>query len=110
MWLRNIRNICILFCVSVSAYAADNTLSMGEFAQQLMTPVGLLGSFISTASLFLGVVCLFSGFLKYLEHRKNPYAAPISSVAWLVVLGILFVGLPILSHFMGAEVNPLQKF
>lgn len=89
--------------------AKENVMNIGQFAKELTTPVEVLGGFIRTGSLILGVICFFAGFIQFLEYRKNAYAAPLSSVLALLLPAIAFTSLPFLSFIIGVEVNPLQK-
>lgn len=83
--------------------------SIGQFSKELQTPVEFIGDFILTGSSILGVICFFWGFIQFLEYKKNPHTATFGSVMTLVLPGIVFVFLPYLPQFLGAEVNPLQK-
>lgn len=83
---------------------SDSTPSIGEFAAQLIEPVGILGDFISTASLMMGIMCLFAAFLRFLQFRVNPYASPLSTVITLIILGIVLLCLPFLYLLTGSGV------
>jgi hypothetical protein len=112
MLFRYFKYFCAVFFVSTITKAEEpekNVMSIGQFAKELTPPVGILGDFITTGSLILGVVCFFWGFLQFLEYRKNPYTAPLSSVFSRVLPAIALVSLPFLSIILGVEVNPLQK-
>jgi hypothetical protein len=72
---------------------------IGDFANAMIEPVGLLAHMITAASIMIGVGCLFGGFLRYTQFRINPLAAPLSSVITLVVLGLVLLALPLLNYF-----------
>src|SRR5438105_1393763 len=96
------RKFCIFwmfFFVNTIGSAEEsikNTVSLGRFANELITPVAFVGDFITTGSLILGVVCFFWGFIQYLEYKKNPHNATLGSVIAIVLPAIAFVSLPFL--------------
>lgn len=73
---------------------AAHSQGIGGVASNLLEPVDLLSSFVGVASIVIGSTCLFSALLRYLQHRVNPYATPISTVIVLLVLGTILVLLP----------------
>lgn len=97
----------VILCVFLSCFAsigdaaAEHLHSLGEFAQDLMGPVALVGDFIRAGSLVLGSMCIFGALVRYKEHRVNPYAAPISTVITLLILGVILLGLPFIHLLLG---------
>lgn len=83
----------LLYLTGIGLVMAD-TPSIGQFASQLMEPVSVLNRFFSTASLMVGIMCLFAAFFRYLQHRVNPLAQTLSSVIVLFILGLALIGLP----------------
>ncbi len=75
--------------------AAAPVYGMGKVADNLLDPVSVFSSFISTISLMIGCCFLFASFIKYTQHRVNPLAVPISTVVFLVIMGIILVSLPL---------------
>lgn len=74
------------------AYAAGG--GIGDFASTLMEPTGYLLKFVKTASIFIGLFCLFSAVIRYLQHRVNPLAHPWSIIILLFVIGVVLICLP----------------
>lgn len=81
--------------------SAANQKGVGEFANEMVAPVGLIASFITAASIMIGVGCIFGAFLRYSQFRINPLAAPIGSVILLLVLGLVLLALPMLNWVYG---------
>ncbi len=73
---------------------AARLIGFGDVANNLMEPVSVVSQFVSTGAIIIGMCCLFGSFLRYLQYRINPLAAPISSVLILLVIGIVLVLLP----------------
>jgi hypothetical protein len=42
-----------------------------------------------------GLTCLFASFLKYLQHRVNPIASPLSTVVMLFIMALVLILLPL---------------
>ncbi|HSW69456.1 MAG TPA: hypothetical protein VLI69_04795 [Gammaproteobacteria bacterium] len=72
------------------------TAGFGGMANNLMEPVKVLASFLTGMALVIGLSCLFGAFVRYMQHRVNPLAHPISSVVVLFVLGVLLLLLPLI--------------
>ncbi len=68
----------------------------GGMASNLMQPVSLLSGFLSGAAVVIGITCLFGGFVRYMQHRVNPLAHPISTVVTLFLLGLILLVLPLI--------------
>lgn len=77
----------------------NNSTGLGSVAANLMEPVEIVAGFLSGASIIVGMTCLFAGFVRYMQHRVNPLAHPISTVITLVILGILLLLLPLIYKF-----------
>ena len=86
--------LAILTLFPALAIAADS--GIGTVASNLLTPVEIVSSFMSSASLALGISALFASFVKYMQHRVNPLAHPIGTVFLLLVIGIILVCLPMI--------------
>jgi hypothetical protein len=82
---------------------ADNsaTTSIGGFAASLIAPVDVLSDFVGTAALIVGSSCLFGSVIRYMHHRVNPLAFPISTVVVLFILGVVLVCLPFMYKLTG---------
>ncbi len=72
---------------------------LGGIANNLMEPVAVVASFMVSVALIAGFTCLLAGFLRYMQHRANPLAHPISTVIILLVLGTMLLLLPLIYKF-----------
>lgn len=81
-------------------------LSLGSIAENLLEPVSILADFVNGASLIIGVCLLFASFFRYMRHRVNPLAAPISTVVVLLILGIVLLFLPLAYELTGSKISP----
>ena len=68
---------------------------IGKIADNLMGPVHIVAGFITSTAIVIGMTCLFAGFIRYMQHRVNPLAHPISTVVTLVILGTVLLCLPL---------------
>jgi hypothetical protein len=84
---------CILWFVPITLAMAEQ--GFGNVAENLLTPVIVVSDFVNTASIIVGISFIFGGFLRYLQHRVNPLAVPISTVVLLEVMGVFLVCLPL---------------
>lgn len=69
---------------------------IGRVADNLMVPAQIIASFIASCSVVVGMTCLFAAFIRYMQHRVNPLAHPISIVFTLLILGLLLLVLPLI--------------
>ena len=101
--LNFIKRIAFSFSlISTAALAApfqQPPSGFGAVANNLMEPVTILSSLVDTASIVIGLSCLFASFLRYMQHRINPLATPISIVVYLLIFGIILTALPLLYMF-----------
>lgn len=102
MLVRLLSFFLIFFSTVTRVYAENNIKGLGDYANDLLSPVNTLGDFIGVSSAILGAFCCFLGFFQYLEYRKNAYSAPLSSVFAMVIPGVLFISLPFLPFIIGA--------
>lgn len=85
--------VIILGSSPITVLAASG---FGAVANNLMTPISIVSNFMYSASLVLGSTSLFAAFLKYLQFRVNPLANPIGRVVVLLIIGVLFICLPLI--------------
>lgn len=74
---------------------------IGGVATNLMEPVGLMSDFIGSGCLLIGASFLFASLIKYIEHRRSPLMVPISTVVFLLIAGLILIGLPFLYLLTG---------
>jgi hypothetical protein len=95
--------IAILMLLLPCTAIAKHIPGIGGAAGELLAPTGVLADFFSDGSIILGVISIFGAFVRYMQHRVNPLAVPISNVIVLLVLGILLVCLPFTYVLLGAK-------
>ena len=86
--------LLILFCRPLLAVALPPPTGIGGVANHLLDPVSYLSNFIYTACFVIGGSFVFASIIKYVEHRRNPLAVPISIVIFLLIAGLLLLALP----------------
>jgi hypothetical protein len=85
--------IFLLFLTPVLALAVP-PVGIGNVAQNMLEPVGLLNDFVNMACFIFGGSFLFASIIKYVEHRRSPLMVPISTVVYLVLAGLFLIILP----------------
>jgi len=85
---------CCLLFLPIGLFAA-NPAGIGRVASNMLDPVYVVSDFVSTAAIIIGGTCLFGSFLKYMQYRVNPLAAPLSTVIVLFLMGLVLVCLPL---------------
>jgi len=91
--LSRLLSICLL--LPVLAFSAQKPAGVGAMANGLMEPVSVLTNFVMDGSMVVGIAFLFAAFVRYMQHRVNPLAAPTSSVVVLFIGGILLLLMPL---------------
>ena len=86
----NLLLILTCYLMANSAFA----ISFGEIAENIQEPIEIVSGFVSVGCLLIGTACLFAAIVKYFEHRRSPLHVPLSTVIWLVIIGILLLCLP----------------
>jgi len=93
-----------LFCLSWRVFAASDD-SVGAMAANLMEPVVVIANFVNSACIVIGGTFIFSGIIKYMQHRVNPLAVPIGTVVFMFVGGVVLLCLP-LAYILSEEGQP----
>jgi hypothetical protein len=89
-----------LLCLSlVTACEAHD--GIGQMAENLMEPLGLVLHLIYVACFMAGGGFIFASIIKYMEHRQSPLMVPISLVVTLFFSGMILIFLPFLSYLTG---------
>lgn len=81
----------IAFIIVISQQTAFAVQDLGQVAQNIMEPVTVVSQFMMTACFVIGGSFLFTSIIKYVEHRRNPLASPISTVVFLFIAGIILI-------------------
>jgi hypothetical protein len=77
---------------------------LGQVANNLMDPVHMFANFIGSMSIIIGIAFLLGSFHKYSQHRRNHMAAPISTVIFLLIMGVVLIVLPFIHNLTQAGV------
>ena len=106
--------ILFLLCFSVTVHSATSIpatggLDLGAVATQLMEPVSVLGDFLNTACLVIGISFIFAGVVKYSQHRNSPLEIPISTVVFLFIAGVALLLLPLAYMLAGDQAAPYSE-
>lgn len=87
--------ILFFFLMMPSLVLADDEITgIGRIAANMLEPVNIVSDFVCTASIIIGISCLFGALLKYMQHRVNPLVSPISTIIVLLAVGIMLVSIP----------------
>jgi intracellular multiplication protein IcmD len=76
----------------VLAIAAPTGL--GGVATNLLDPVNMFANFIGSGSIVVGIAFLLASFVKYNQHKRNEMAAPMSTVVFLLIMGLVLLAIP----------------
>ncbi len=85
--------LLLLPSIAIAAYSSGQ--GVGQVAANILEPVTILSDFVGNASIIIGATSLFAAFLRYMQHRINPLASPISTVIVLLIIGIVLILLPL---------------
>lgn len=83
---------------------AEKVEGIGEVAQELIGPATVLSNLVGSASIIIGVACIFGSFVRYMQHRVNPMVSPWSTIIFLFILGIVLLCLPFIYKLTGVGI------
>lgn len=86
-----------IIILALPALSVADAVGLGEVAQNMMEPIGLISDFVYSACWVIGGSFLFASIIKYFEHKRSPLMVPISTVIFLLIAGLLLIALPFLS-------------
>lgn len=99
--MKKIQCICLtILMFLIPMIAAASPGGIGQVAQNMMGPVGLLSEFVYTACFGIGGAFIFASLIKYIEYRRSPTMVPISTVVFLLIAGAVLILLPFLSYLL----------
>ena len=103
--------IAALFTTSVYAYVPSSyqPQGVGKVADNLLQPVAFASQFVYTSCLVIGASFLFACIIKYVEHRRNPLAAPMGTVVFLFIAGVFLMALPF-AYLLSNNQSPYDLF
>ena len=93
-FILKIAKVLLLCSIPGLGFAVQKQKGFGDVASSMIEPVSVLNNFIGSAAIVIGIACLFGAFFRYMQYRINPLASPLSSVIFLLVLGLVLIGLP----------------
>ncbi|MES2219022.1 MAG: hypothetical protein V4501_11500 [Pseudomonadota bacterium] len=86
--------VIVFFSGWYSTLALAVRPGIGGVANNLMDPVNMFANFIGSGSIVVGIAFLLAAFVKYNQHKRNEMAAPISTVIFLFIAGLLLLAIP----------------
>ena len=72
-----------------------------DVSSNITGSLDMVTQFVVFACLLVGVFCLFAAFVKYFAYRRNPLAAPFSTVMWLLMMALILMAVPVLHVVSG---------
>jgi hypothetical protein len=88
MIMRYLRFLWIVLFLSLPGFVLAAPTGIGGVANNLMDPVNMFANFVGSGSIVVGA------FVKYNQHKRNEMAAPISTVIFLLVMGLILLAIP----------------
>ena len=82
---------------SVISYG-QTAVGLGGVANDALGPIVFLRYLLDAASFIVGAAILLSAFFRYLRHRQNPQEAPLSTVIFWAILGLILIAIPLLHY------------
>ncbi len=95
--------ITVLFALSEYANAAVDQPSLGEAAENMLGPLGLLTEGFYKICYVIGATLLLGAGLQYKNYRNNPSAVRLSTPIVLLLLGIALILLPLIGMLSPAS-------
>lgn len=77
---------------SLPALAGDATL--GDMAQNLMGPAGIITKVMMMACYLIGTVLIFVAMAQYKQHRQSPKLVPLATPIVMLILGVVALLIP----------------
>lgn len=78
--------------------AAEKYSGIGVVAHSLLSPIGVVSTFINTTCIIFGTAFTFAAILRYVEHRRNPLVVTLSTVFFYLVAGLVLLALPFVTY------------
>jgi hypothetical protein len=94
MIMRYLRFLWIVLFLSLPGFVLAAPTGIGGVANNLMDPVNMFANFVGSGSIVVGIAFLMGAFVKYNQHKRNEMAAPISTVIFLLVMGLILLAIP----------------
>ena len=91
--------VCLLPVLFFGAEAA----TLGDISNNLMGPVTGLARVMHAVCYVAGVGFFIGGLLQYKYHRENPQQVRLSTPIVLVLLGVVFLMIPLVSYLSDAS-------
>lgn len=95
-----------LFFLTPIVFAKEKISSLGGFADSITQgPLTSLLSVVNGVCYLVGAGLILVGIAKFFTYRRNPHAAPLSSVIVYILLGIICLLLPMTLGLMNVPIG-----
>ncbi len=108
--------LCLLLMLpfAVQASGGGSHASLGEAADNLMTPVSFMTKLALLACYIIGIALLLAAIAQYKIHRQSPKLVPLTTPITLLVIGLTALGIPYATYMFGdtfsaEEQNPTSQ-
>jgi len=82
----------------LSLTLAHAQISLGDMAENVLGPAGMLSGFIYKGCYIFGGGLIVASFIQYRRHRQNPSQVRLSQPVALFLFGIVFILLPLVAQ------------
>ncbi len=94
--------LCLLLMLPFTLQASGGThASLGEAADNLMTPVSFMTKLALLACYIIGIALLLAAIAQYKIHRQSPKLVPLTTPITLLVIGLTALGIPYATYMFG---------
>lgn len=95
--------LCLLLMLpfSLQASGGGSHASLGEAADNLMTPVSFMTKLALLACYIIGIALLLAAIAQYKIHRQSPKLVPLTTPITLLVIGLTALGIPYATYMFG---------
>lgn len=99
----------VLLCgTETSSKVIPNSFGFGDIANNLLVPIAMMSSFLSAASLTIGIGFLLGSAVRFRQWRRNYMANSLSTVFFLFLLGVFLLLLPLVYHLTESGIPSLM--
>ena len=92
-----------LLSLSQSVYAFNQDPTLGQAAQNMLQPVGIMAEGVQKLCYIIGGTLILGAGIQYKNYRDNPSAVRLSTPVVLLLLGIGLILVPIISNLSPAS-------
>lgn len=84
----------------------NKPVSVSSMSDNLMQPIEIVRHLCNAASILLGIYMIVSAVQNYFKHRRSPHEASLTTVILGLILGLIFLLLP-LTYQIATQGEPL---